>query len=120
MSVFEHAALVSLGEHRFDGFYQFSRRLDAKLYRDPRAGSGGFVDEVDIERVFERQVIGMIVGHVGFAQLEPILAIFASPFDLCLVRNHRTHSPAPLSSVLDSSRRKRATFSNRRRPAPDG
>ena len=43
MSVFEHAALVSLRENRFDGFYQFSRGFDAQLYRDPRAGSGGEV-----------------------------------------------------------------------------
>src|SRR6516164_7398576 len=95
MFVFEHSALVGLGENGFDRLNQFARGLDAELYRYTRSGSGCFVDEIDIERMFERHVVRVIIRYVRLAQFEPILAAFSAALNFRLVSNHCAHATAP-------------------------
>jgi hypothetical protein len=51
--VLESTAFVGLGEDGFDGLHQLASRLDAQLHRYSRSRAGDFIDEVDIEHVFE-------------------------------------------------------------------
>src|SRR5262245_22759944 len=72
--ILQHAALVGLGEHGLDGVHELSRRLHAQFHSHAGARAEGLVDEIDVQRVLERQVVRMVVGYIGFADLEPLRA----------------------------------------------
>ena len=50
--VLQHAALVGLGEHGFDGLHELSGRV-RQLDGHARGRPEGLVDEIDVERVLE-------------------------------------------------------------------
>src|SRR6476619_1679785 len=67
------------------------RRLDAELDGDACAWSSRFIHEIDIQRVFERHIVRMIVRYVRFTQFEPILSTLSPTLNLCLMSNHCAH-----------------------------
>ena len=85
--VFQDALMFGLREHGFDGFYQLARRVDTQLHRYTGSGSFGLIDEVDVERMFERHAVGMIVGDVALFQIDPLFALFTAAVDFCLMGN---------------------------------
>src|SRR5712692_4829927 len=89
--VLQHAALIGLGEHGFDGLHELSRRIHAQLHGHAGTRAEGLVDEVDVERVLERQIVRMVVGDVGLADLEPLRAALPAARELHLVGDHRAH-----------------------------
>src|SRR5207249_2239299 len=99
-AVLQHATLVGLGEHGLDRLHELARRIHAELDRHAGARPHRLVDEVDVERVLERQIVRMVVRDVGLADLEPLRPALAAPFELHLVRDHRAH----WTDVLPSSR----------------
>src|ERR1044071_5413196 len=99
MVVFPHAPLIGLSEHGFDGLYQFTCGIDTELDSDARARPGGFVDEVDVQRVFKRHVVRMIVRYVCFAQFEPILSALSPALNFRLMSNHCAHGALLIAAV---------------------
>src|SRR5262247_4415879 len=59
-SVLQDAALVSLRQHGFDGLHELPRRLHAQLHGHAGPRTEGLVDEIDVERMLEWQVIGVV------------------------------------------------------------
>src|ERR1051325_5307133 len=123
MFVFQHAALIGLSEHGFEGLYQFTWGIHTELDSDARAPPGGFVDEVDVQRVCKRHVVRMIVRYVCFAQFEPILSALSPALNFRLMSNHCAHGALlcwqSLFKTLESCRRRRTVFSSHPPPAPD-
>src|SRR3970040_28048 len=80
-------------DHPYDLPLEHALNIDfVNEAQGPGARTLCFVDEIDIERMLEGQVIRMIVRHIRLAHFKPILAAFAAAFDLCLMSNHRAHA----------------------------
>ena len=79
------------------------------------AGAHGLVDEVDVERVLQRQVVRVVVGDVGLADLEPLRAALAAlPRSSPGGRSSCTWS-SPAQASRGSARRTRRPSSSRPR-----
>jgi len=81
----------NLREYRLDGLHELPRRIHAQLHGHAGAGAEGLVDEVDVERVLARQIVRVVVGDVGLANIEPLRAALSATLDLHLVSDHRAH-----------------------------
>src|SRR5262249_49717950 len=108
--IFEHAALVGLRQHGLDGLHELARRIDAQLDGHTRARADGLVDEIDVERVLERQIVRMVVRDIGLADLDPVRTALAAPVDLHLVSNHRAHDWLLVSAYRRFLSRNAKTF----------
>src|SRR4030095_14887616 len=100
----------SLFKRRENGHGPFRRCLWREFHGHPRAWPCRFIDEVNVQRMLQVKMKGVIVRHIGLTQVAPPLGSLPAAGNLGLQSQHGTHRCTPfcrrrLAQVLFQERK---------------
>src|SRR4029453_4487946 len=78
-----------------NGNGQFAAALWREFHGHPRAWPCRFIDEVNVQRMLQVKMKGVIVRHIGLTQVEPPLGSLPAAGNLGLQGQHGTHRCTP-------------------------
>jgi len=85
----------SLFKRRENRHSQLARCLWREFHGHPRAWPCRFIDKVNVQRMLQVKMEGVIVRHIGLTQVEPPLGSLPAAGNLGLQGQHGTHRCAP-------------------------
>src|SRR5262245_43844676 len=81
----------SLVKRRENRHSQFTRCLWREFHGHPRTWTCRFIDKVNVQRMLQVKVKGVIVRHIGLTQVKPPLGSLPAAGNLGLQGQHGTH-----------------------------